>query len=812
MAFWELFVIAALITVWGLAFFEAPASIWSLTFFLTLGMLQWAGTLTLSAQWGLWVALLVFILLFNFSFIRQRMLTIFLFRWFKKVLPPMSVTEQEAVEAGDVWWEADLFQGRVAWRKLHQFKKPELSAEELHFINHQVEELCKKVEEWSVTHITLDLPKPAWEYLKNEGFFGMMIPKDYGGLGFSALANSTIVQKIATHSLTTAITTMVPNSLGPGELLIAYGTEAQKQYYLPRLAKGIDIPCFALTAPEAGSDAGAIPDVGIICKGEFEGQSIIGMKLTWDKRYITLAPVATVLGLAFKLYDPEKLLGNAESLGITLCLLPTNHPGVEIGHRHFPLNQPFMNGPTRGREVFVPLDWIIGGPKMAGKGWKMLVECLSAGRGISLPALSSAAAKVGYRTTGAYCRIRKQFNTSIGHFEGVQAPLARIAGLTYLIEATRLFTLTAIDQHHRPSVVTAITKYHMTEMARQVVNDAMDIHGGKAIMLGPKNYLGRSYESIPISITVEGANILTRNLIIFGQGAIRCHPYIQQEMKAINHANPEEGLKRFDESLFRHLRYTLANAVKSLSHSLTGGLFCSAPLISPFRKYYRQLSRLSSAFSFIADITLIILGGKLKRCERLSARLGDVLSYLYIGSAVLKYYQDFGDKKYDPPHVSWGLQTCLYHSQEAFYKFFKNFPVPLVGFLLRVWVFPFGRIYSMPSDALEHQLASVAMLPSIFRDQLTRYCYHSRQENNPVTHLELTLTRMIAAEPIVAKIELAVKKGVISKLLNLNAKIQEAITKGIITREEADLLMLSEKTRLETIQVDEFSEEQLMGN
>jgi acyl-CoA dehydrogenase len=812
MGSWELIFTAACIMFWGLAYLGAPIWVWSVTAVLSLAIVQWMIPDFSLCYLVLWITLGLCIPVLNFPVIRRKILTQFLFRWFQKAIPQMSITEREAIEAGNSGWESVLFQGRLDWCALHRFPKPALAIEELHFINHQVEQLCEKVDEWSITHVNLDLPPEVWSYLKEEGFFGMIIPKEYGGLGFSSLANSTIVQKIASRSLTTAVTVMVPNSLGPGELLISYGTEAQKRYYLPRLAKGIDIPCFALTALEAGSDAGAISDHGIVCYGEFEGKTILGMKLTWNKRYITLAPVATILGLAFKLYDPEKLLGEEETLGITVCLLPTSHEGVEIGKRHFPLNQAFMNGPTRGNEVFVPLDWIIGGPKMAGKGWKMLMECLSAGRGISLPALSTAAAKMSYRTTGAYARIRKQFNNSIGRFEGVQAPMARIAGLTYIIEAARLFTLTGLAQHHRPAVTTAIAKYHMTEMARQVVNHAMDIHGGKAIMLGPRNYLARVYESMPISITVEGANILTRNLIIFGQGVIRCHPYIQQEMAAASDPNVSRGLENFDRNLFKHLRYSLSNCIRTLTHSLTAGLCCSAPLTSSFSKYYRQLSRMSIALSFIADATLMMLGGKLKRCERLSARLGDMLSYLYLGTAVLKYYQDVGDKKSDSIYVHWALQICLYHIQEAFLKFSRNFPIPLVGLLFRCWVFPYGRAYGLPSDALERQMALSMMQPSLFRDRLTRYCYLSSKEDNPITQLEQALNNMIAEEAIMTKVDHFIKKKNISTSLPIKEKIQKALEDGILTLEEADLIYQFEKTRLEVMQVDEFSEEQLNRN
>lgn len=832
MAHWVGLLILSLISFWGLAFFQSRLWIASLVFVLLLGLWQLdalgllnvdaigsqiarsQATETLIASKAdvfitLWCLLALFILVFNFTLIRRYVITFFLFKKFKEALPPMSNTEREAIEAGDIWWEAELFRGRPNWQKFHQIPKPMLTNEEIHFLNHEVEHLCNMINEWDITHATLDLPPQAWDYLKNAGFFGMIIPKQYGGLGFSPFANSTIVQKIATHSLTAAITTMVPNSLGPGELLLHYGTETQKQHYLPRLAKGLDIPCFALTGPEAGSDAGSIKDTGVVCYGEFEGKEVLGMKLSWDKRYITLAPVADVLGLAFKLKDPEKLLGEKEDLGITLCLLPTKHPGVEIGTRHFPLNQPFMNGPTRGKDVFVPIEWIIGGPAMAGKGWRMLVESLSAGRGISLPALSTAAVKLCYRTVGAYAKIRKQFGVSIGQFEGVQASMASIAGLTYLTEALRIFTIAGLNGQRRPAITTAIAKYHMTEMSRKTVNDAMDIHAGKAIMLGPKNYLARAYESLPISITVEGANILTRNLIIFGQGAIRCHPYLQQEMTALNNPNRQLGLKDFDQTLFKHLGYSLSNMVRGFTHALTGGVFIKAPFV-PFRRYYQHITRLSVALAFVADVTLFMLGGQLKRRERLSARLGDVLSYLFLSSAVLKYYREFGDKP-DIMHVNWALQTCLHRAQNAFYDFSKNFPIPFIGFLMRRWIFPYGSVFTAPSDKLEHRMALMMMYPSLFRERLTRYCYLGTHENSAIKPLETAFNQVNTFDTILAKIEAVIKKGEFSKNLKTESKIKKALALGGITAEEVAWLNEFEKECLEIIQVDEFTEDQFLG-
>lgn len=805
---------AAFLTFFGLAFVEAPIWAWSLALVLAMASINLVFTVPLTFSVPIWLSILLFVTIFNAPTLRRRFFTHYMFRIFRKFMPPISHTEQEAIDAGDVWWEGQLFQGRPQWSTLLKFPKPSLSLEETEFLNNQVETLCSLLDEWVITHHTLDLPTKAWEYLKKEKFFGIIIPKEYGGLGFSALASSTIVQKICTRSLTAAVTTMVPNSLGPGELLLAYGTEEQKNYYLPKLASGEEIPCFALTGPEAGSDAGSIPDVGIVCKGKHNGKEVLGMRLTWDKRYITLAPVATVLGLAFKLQDPDGLLGNKTDLGITVCLLPTNHPGVEIGTRHFPLNQPFMNGPTRGHDVFVPLEWIIGGFAMAGKGWRMLVECLSAGRGISLPALSTAAGKHCYRVSGAYASLRKQFNTPIGRFEGVEEVLARIAGRTYALEATRLLTATAVDQGIRPTVASAIAKYYMTETARGCANDAMDVHGGRGIMLGPKNYLGRGYESMPISITVEGANILTRNLIIFGQGAIRCHPYLRKEMQTLNQPESEENLQQFDIHFTSHIKYSLANFARLLTHSLTGGLFCQAPDLKVNHKHrvlFRQITRMSIALSFVSDITLLMFGGKLKRKERLSARLGDVLSHLYVSSAVLKYYHDFGDKKHDLPHARWCVQMSLYRIQEAFSDFLKNFKYPWLSAMLNFLIFPYGLPYSKPRDSLEHYMVHAMMECSEFRDRITSHCYQGTLENSEVARLEATFLMLLQIEPALVKLESACKEGHFPKHIPFSLKLSMAEEAGILTASESQQIRHYEKQRSEIMQVDDFTQEALLG-
>ncbi|NDU92074.1 MAG: acyl-CoA dehydrogenase, partial [Ferrovum sp.] len=570
-------------------------------------------------------------------------LTAPLFRAYRKMLHPMTETEREALEAGTVGWEGELFSGHPAWQKLLDQPVPRLTPEEQHFLDHEVNEACRLVDDWQVTQTDFDLSPATWQYLKTHGFLGLIIPKRYGGQAFSAYAHSQIITRLSTRSSALAVSVMVPNSLGPGELLLHYGTETQKAYYLPRLARGEEIPAFALTSPWAGSDAAAIPDTGVVCKGQWQGQEVLGMRVTWDKRYITLAPVCTLLGLAFRLYDPEGLLGPTRDLGITCALVPHDHPGVAVGRRHFPLNAMFMNGPTRGNDVFMPLDFIIGGPSMVGQGWRMLMESLAAGRSISLPSSNTGMAQLTARAVGAYARVRSQFNMPIGRFEGVEEALTRIGAYTYLMDALRTFAAAAVDQGQKPAVLSAIAKYHVTERARRVVNDGMDVIGGKGICLGPSNFLGRAYQQIPIGITVEGANILTRSLIIFGQGAIRCHPFVLREMNAARNPDPKAGLQAFDEALFGHIAHTVKNGLRALWMGLTGSHFMTVPEVAPqTRRYYQQLSRYSAAFAFLSDVSLLVLGGGLKRREKLSARLGDILSQMVLVSAALKRYEDEG--------------------------------------------------------------------------------------------------------------------------------------------------------------------------
>ncbi|HLV49072.1 MAG TPA: acyl-CoA dehydrogenase [Aliidiomarina sp.] len=751
------------------------------------------------------ILLVALLVVFGVPDIRRSLVSRPAFKFFKRVLPPMSETEREAIEAGDVWWDAELFSGRPNWDSLLATKTPVFSDDEQHFIDHQLETLLGMLNDFDIVVHQRDLPTEVWQYLKQEGFFAMIIGKEFGGLDFSPAANSHIVARIATRSISAAVSVMVPNSLGPGELLTRYGTEEQKQRWLPALAKGDELPCFALTSPEAGSDAGGIPDTGIVCKGEFEGQEVVGIRLNWDKRYITLAPVATVLGLAFKLYDPEQLLGDKENIGITCALIPTSHPGVEIGDRHFPLAQAFQNGTTYGKDVFIPLDWIIGGVDYAGKGWRMLVECLSAGRGISLPALATATGHTAERMTGAYAFVRQQFGLPIGLFEGVQSAMGRIGGLNYSLEATRRLTITALCEGYSPSVITAITKYHMTEMGRTVMNDALDIHAGKGIQMGPLNYLSSGYMGVPISITVEGANILTRNLMIFGQGATRCHPYVLKEMAAAANSDEEQGLKDFDGLLLRHIGFALSNTFASLWHGLTGAHFASAPVGGEVVRYYQQLSRMSRAMALCADVAMLTLGGDLKRREMTSARLGDVLSHLYMASAVLKRFEDEGRMKSELPFARYALDHHLHAIGVAFADLFNNYPTRFVGCLLKLVTFPFGVRYKTSTDNDARTLATEMMQPSSMRDRHTFLCYWKDDPKDTTGHMELAFQLMHKLKPVYKRLRKAEKQGELDANLSGKAWVDAAVTAGLLEDTEAETMLVCEELRQRAIAVDSYS-------
>jgi len=728
---------------------------------------------------------------------RRDYISRYIFGWAKGVLPGLSNTEREAIEAGDVWWDGDLFTGNPDWTRLLAEAPAKLSPEEQAFLDGPVEQLCAMLDDWKVNWELRDLPPKAWAFLKANKFFAMIIPKRYGGLGFSAYAHSEVVRKLSTHSITAAVTAMVPNSLGPGELLLQFGTKEQQDYWLPRLADGSEIPCFGLTSPEAGSDAASMVDSGMVCRGTFDGREVLGIRLNWDKRYITLGPIATVLGLAFKLRDPDHLLGTNEDIGITVALVPTHLPGVDIGRRHFPAFNVFQNGPNWGRNVFVPLDHVIGGADQVGKGWKMLMSALAAGRGISLPSLSAAGAVYTAHTTGAYARIREQFHISIGNFEAIQERLGRLAATAYLLDAARRMTCAALNAGHKPAVVTAIMKSQATERLRVSVNDAMDVHGGKAIMEGPHNYLGSLYRAVPIGITVEGANIVTRSLIQFGQGAIRSHPYILKEMLALEDDDHTGGLDDFDRAFWGHVGHAIVNTFRAWGRSWTGGLFAPTPDAGMTNRFYRQLSRYAAAFALSVDMALLTLGGDLKRKEMISARFGDLLSELYLLSAVLKRWQDEGRQDADLPLVEWCMDSGMVTIATRFDEIFANFPNRLVAGLLRFIVQPLGPRRRGPSDSLTRTCANILLEPSTARDRLTVGLFHPKDDGG-LARLEIAFERTAAAQPLRDRM----KKAHVHD-------IDQAHNQGLINDAEAGQLKGTAEAVAAAIAVDDFSADEL---
>ncbi|TCP12094.1 acyl-CoA dehydrogenase [Crenobacter luteus] len=796
--------IILLVLIGALAYFRAPVVVW------TLGVAAWL----LGLQFGfgvavpvaVWAAFAVVAAVLNLPPLRRAVFTGPVFGVFRKITPPMSQTEQEAINAGTVWWDRDLFSGKPDWNKLLSFPDPKLSAEEQAFLDGPTEELCKLIDDWKITHEDKDLPEEVWNFIKDHGFLGMIVKKQYGGLEFSNYAHAKVVTKIATRGGSAAVTVMVPNSLGPGELLQHYGTEEQKNYYLPRLAKGLEIPCFALTSPYAGSDAGAIPDYGYVCRGSYtdprSGQrheDVLGIRVSWEKRWITLAPVATILGLAFKLYDPERLLGDKEDIGITCALVPTEHGGVEIGRRHFPGGSAFMNGPTWGRDVFIPMEWVIGGQEYVGQGWRMLVECLSVGRCISLPAMSVASGKVASFTTGAYARIRDQFGLPIGKFEGVDEAMARIGGFTYQMEASQDLALTGLDMGEKPSVLSAVLKYHNTERMRKALNDAMDVHGGRAVVLGPRNYLARAYQAIPIAITVEGANILTRSMIIYGQGAIRCHPFVLREMKA---AMAGDG-REFDDAITGHIGFVVSNFVRSLWMGLTGARLVGAPRGGETARYYKQLTRFSSAFALLSDMAMFSLGGSLKFREKLSARLGDMLSNLYIASACLKRFEREGAQKEDLAVLQWSVESALYDLQQAMDGFLANLPNRPLAFLLRRVIFPWGLTLKQPSDRTGTRVARALMEEGGTRERLTRGMFVPDDERDPVGVLQPALKAVVATEPVEQKLRKLTRDGKFRSLTS-RERLAEALAAGQISQAEFDAVARARKLKRDVIMVDDF--------
>ncbi len=808
-----LWIVAVLAVALVLACVNASGAAFTAAFALALGVAWFAHMLP---GWAALLLTIVFVLLAipgNVPVLRRKLVSDAVLGAFRKLLPPMSQTERDAIEAGTVWWDGELFSGRPDWQRLLATPIPSLTADEQHFVDHDVEELCAMVTDWETTHVYRDLPPRVWQFIKDRGFLGMSIAKEYGGLGFSAYAHSQVMTKLSTHSGTVSVTVMVPNSLGPGELLAHYGTDEQKRHYLPRLAKGLEIPCFALTAPTAGSDAASIPDFGIVCWGEHEGRRVLGLRVTWDKRYITLGPVATLLGLAFRAFDPDHLVGEREDIGITCALIPTSHPGVVIGRRHMPLNAVFQNGPNSGKDVFIPMDWIIGGQPMLGRGWRMLMECLAAGRGISLPSSATGMAKLAVRAVGGYARVRQQFKTPIGKFEGIEEALTRMGGNLYMMDATRTLTAAAIDLAQKPAVISGITKLHLTERGRQVVIDGMDILGGKGICLGPSNFLGAAYMQIPVAITVEGANILTRSLIVFGQGAIRCHPYVLREIAATREADADKASIEFDAALFGHLRFAVSNLARTLVMGLTGSHFVGvgADVAPETRRYYQQLTRFSAALAFLADVSMGTLGGALKRKEKLSARLGDILSLMYLCSATLKRYEAEGRQEADAPLMHWAIWDAMFKAQNAFEGVISNFPNRFIAAVMRRVVFPLGRPYVVPSDKLGHEVARLLIEPSAARDRLTAGIYLSTATDDPLAEIERALTATIAAEPVEAKLRTAVKDGRVDAKLPPGAGVDvltaRAVAAGAITAAEAGVLAVARELTAKVIGVDDFAQD-----
>jgi acyl-CoA dehydrogenase len=729
--------------------------------------------------------------------LRRDLITKPIYAWAHKALPPMSDTEREALEAGDVWWDADLFTGNPDWSKLLANAPAALTAEETAFLSGPVEQLCSMIDDWKVTWEWRDLPPEVWEFIKRNKFLGMIIPKEFGGLGFSPYAHSEVVRKISSRSVTAAVTVMVPNSLGPGELLMRFGTKEQQQKWLPGLAEGREIPCFGLTSPEAGSDAASMIDTGVICKGTFNGKETLGLRLNWHKRYITLGPVATLLGLAFKAHDPDHLIGSEDDLGITVALIPTDLPGVSIGRRHLPAMQVFQNGPNWGKDVFIPMDYVIGGQERIGQGWKMLMSALAAGRGISLPSQSAAGAAYCARVTGAYARIREQFHVPIGKFEGIEERLARIAGTAYQVDAARRLTCAALNQGKHPAVISGIMKLHATERLRIVVDDAMDVHGGKAVIDGPQNYMGELYRSVPVAITVEGANILTRNLIVFGQGATRAHPYLLEEINAIGNPDQTQGLADFDKYFWKHVGHAIVNFFRAWGRSWTGGMFASAPEAGAATGYYRQLSRYSTAFALCADMALLTLGGALKRREMLSARFGDILSELYLLSAALKRWEDEGRQDADFPALQWVMADGIRTIENRLAEILANMPNRFVAMVLKFIVQPLGANPLGPSDDVVHRCSQMILVPGAVRDRLTAGLYHI-DDDGPLGRLERAFLAVVANEPIEKKMHAAHLRDP-----------DEAVKKGVITADEATKLKSAHDAVSKVIEVDDFAPEAL---
>lgn len=796
-------ILIQIITLWAIFFFALSRNIGAV---ITIVVSILAA---LISPWSLIIGLplILISLVLVIEPLRMQVLTKPAYNTLANAMPSMSTTEREALDAGTSWWEKELFMGAPDWEKFNDYPYPTLSKEEQSFLDNEVEQLCQLLNEWEI-HQNKDLNEQTWQFIKEKGFFGLIIPKEYGGREFTSFAQSRIMSKIASRSLTAAVTCMVPNSLGPGELLLNYGTDEQKNRYLPGLAKGEEIPCFGLTSPEAGSDAGAIPDTGVVCYGDFEGQQTLGLKMNFSKRWITLAPVATVVGLAFKLYDPEGLLGDKSKTeyGITCALIPASHEGVVVGPRHHPGGSPFMNGTVEGRDVFIPIDWIIGGAENAGKGWRMLMECLAVGRGISLPALSTAASEMTYLSVGAFAKIRQQFKLSVGQFEGVQEVSSEIVSSTYKLEAFRYLVTCGLNQGGKPAVMTAMAKYYATETMRKLVNHGMDITGGRGIQQGPRNFLANMYQAIPISITVEGANILSRSLMIFGQGSMRCHPYLFEELQLLQAEDKNVALETFNTMLYQHLGYTLNRAARAFTYGWFGSSQHRPDSADKFTQpYYKIINRLSADFALTADMCLGLLAGDIKRKEMLSGRLADIHSHMFIATAILKFYEHGQRSEAEQLHAQLALDETLYLAQEAFFGLFDNFPIPIASGLVKFVCFPFGRPLKKPSDRQKSEAAELIMQNNPFRDYLKTQVYYSVNPQDAFGRMEATFNLLTTVENEWNHFKKAESKGEYQGL-TFEERLADAVSRGAIQQDLANKLAEYNALRYDSMLTDIFDE------
>jgi len=807
-------IVISLIAFGALALRQSPLWQWGVAA-LVIGLLSridfTASGMTVATDlFGLILVLLPAIIMLALSWepLRKAVFTKPIYGAVKSILPRVSRTEQEALDAGTVGWDAELFSGRPDWTKLNSIRPLTLSAEEQAFLDGPTNVVCGMIDDWDTRHNRADLSPEVWQYLKDNGFLGMLIGKEHGGLGFTAQAQSMIVSKIASRSVAAGITVMVPNSLGPGELLEKYGTHEQKEKYLGRLAKGLEVPCFALTGVHSGSDAGGMRDIGVVTKGLYQGKEVLGVTLSWDKRYITLAPVATLVGLAFILTDPDNHLGRGDKIGITLALVPSDHPGVKIGRRHFPAGQAFMNGPTSGTDVFIPMEFLIGGTDYAGQGWRMLMECLSTGRAISLPAIGSISIKQALRVSSAYARVRRQFGIPVGLMEGVAEPLGRMVKNAYTFEAARRLTASMVDEGQRPAVISALLKYRTTEAMRDSIDDAFDVHGGRAIQDGPTNYLFGGYMATPVAITVEGANILTRTLMTFAQGVLRAHPFLYKEIQAAQNPDRKEGLDQFDVAFGGHTSFMLRNIAASFVHGVTGAAFASSPVDGEMAHWYRQLHRYSQAFALTADWTTVFLGGQLKRKQALSGRMADLLSDLYLMSAVLKRFDEEGRIAEDKPLVDAIMADLIASMQRTFGEVFANFPNGLMANAMRVLCFPLGRHARPATDRVNYRFVRAVLRPGAFRDRLTTGTYVSMDPDDVTGVLEDALIKVTEAEEIETKFVKAARKGVIERRLDRDA-IADAVAAGVLNDNEAGIMRAADEATDRVVKVDDFAPDAL---